>query len=93
MAASLHQRMQAQGITPSAAADVHFTTSGGQVTLVGSVPTAQDKAKIVSVIQSSPGVVGVTDQLTVAGSGAAATSGTATDQPAPANNAAPVPNP
>jgi BON domain-containing protein len=90
MATRLNQRLQSQGVAPATSANVQFTTSGGQVTLVGSVPTVEDKARIVGIIQGSPGVVGVTDQLTVGGSGASAT-GTA-DQPT-FNNAAPVPGP
>jgi hypothetical protein len=90
MATSLHSRLGVQGISAASSADVHFMANGGQITLTGTVPSAADKAQIVSIIQRSPGVVGVTDQLTV---GTPATGATTIDQSGAINNGAPVPAP
>lgn len=90
MVTILRQRLQSQNTAPATVANVQFISNGGDVTVMGSVPTAADKSRIVSIVQSSPGVVRVTDQLTVAGSVAGVS---ATSQSAAPNNAAPVPNP
>lgn len=90
LATSLHMRLRAQGISASSSGGVNFMVNGGQVTVSGSVPTAADKAQIISIVQSSPGVVGVTDQLTVGTPGNGATT---TDPSGASINSAPVPAP
>ena len=67
MVTLLRKRLQSQNTAPATSANIQFISNGGDVTVVGSVPTAADKSRIVSIVQSSPGVVRVTDQITVAG--------------------------
>jgi hypothetical protein len=53
------------GGTPSAWSSVAINADNGAVTLVGAVPSVMLKQRIVTTVQSSPGVVRVIDQLTV----------------------------
>jgi hypothetical protein len=51
--------------TTEATSPVRLITQNGVVTLVGSVPTAEQRQRIVSVIERTPGVRQVVDQLQV----------------------------
>jgi hypothetical protein len=53
------------GGTPSAWLSVGINADNGSVTLVGAVPSVILKQRIVTTVQSSPGVVRVIDQLTI----------------------------
>ncbi len=58
-------------VAPSVNLDSHY----GTVTLRGSVPTEREKQMILALVRTTPGVVSVNDQLTVAGAGASSPTG------------------
>jgi hypothetical protein len=63
---AVRQSVQNQlGITTPAAMPVHFFINNGVVTLIGSVPTADESQRILLLVRQTPGVVQVVDRLQV----------------------------
>lgn len=75
---TLNQSVAAQtGATSQSARPVHFLIANGAVTLVGTVPTADESQRILARVQQTPGVLSVFNDLRVG----TATQTAATPQP------------
>lgn len=61
-----------------ASSPVRFVLRNGLVTLVGTVPSAEQKQRIVTLVQQTPGVAQVVDQLQVSASASAGSQSTTT---------------
>jgi osmotically-inducible protein OsmY len=63
---TLNQTVGAQlGVTSQGAMPVHFLIANGAVTLVGTVPTADESQRILARVQQTPGVLSVFNDLRV----------------------------
>lgn len=66
----IHQKVQTTIQSTQVYAPVHYICREGVVTVVGYVPEQQQKQQIISVVQQTPGVVQVIDQIQVTASAA-----------------------
>jgi hypothetical protein len=87
MVTQVRQRLQGPSVVRGVAANVSLISHAGQITATGTVPTPADKVQVITIIQTTPGVVGVVDQVSVEGQVVPVPA----QQPVPEGNTVPPP--